>query len=70
MLATLGPHHLNYQESLSTLQFARRCKQVHLMPVQNSQIHLLGQADSDLSIVEQELRERIYQLELELAERD
>lgn len=41
LLATLGPHHRNYQESLSTLQFAKRCKSVTLSPVQNSQLQLV-----------------------------
>ena len=39
LMATLGPHHRNFQESLSTLQFAQRCKQVTLNPIQNSQVN-------------------------------
>jgi len=44
-MATLGPHHLNFQESLSTLQFAKRCKQVILNPIQNSHLNVTEMAD-------------------------
>lgn len=56
VLATLGPSVRNYQESLSTLQFAARCKEIQLTPLNHASII---QDDEEVSA----LKERIIELE-------
>ena len=63
-MATLGPHHRNFQESLSTLQFAKRCKAVTVSPIMNSQLNITDGLDNPALA-----RERIAQLQLELQDR-
>lgn len=64
-MATLGPHHRNYQESLSTLQFAKRCKLVVLNPVLNSQVNINDELENPAIA-----RERVNQLEQCLMEKE
>jgi hypothetical protein len=60
-MATLGPHHRNFQESLSTLQFAKRCKAVTLSPIMNSQLNITDGLENPIAA-----REKIAQLQQEL----
>ena len=59
VLATLGPSNKNYQESLSTLQFASRCKEVVLQPLLNANI-----IEDDEEVAS--LKEKLMEMQMEL----
>eukprot|EP00347_Sterkiella_histriomuscorum_P006853 403351186 len=62
VLATLGPSAKNYQESLSTLQFAQRCKEIILTPL----VHTSTNQDQDNEQLQQiiiELKEKILEMQ-------
>jgi hypothetical protein len=56
VLATIGPSDKSFQESLSTLQFAARCKEIQLTPINHASII---EDDEEVS----QLKERIMQME-------
>lgn len=58
VLATVGPSLRNFQESLSTLQFAARCKEIQLTPLSHASV---TQDDEQVSA----LKEQIMDLQSE-----
>jgi len=59
LLATMGPSIRNYQESLSTLQFSQRCKDIVLTPMSHTTV---TQDDDEVS----GLKEKIMEMQMEL----
>ena len=63
VLATIGPSGKSFQESLSTLQFAARCKEIQLTPINHASII---EDDEEVS----QLKERIMQMESDYRDRE
>jgi len=63
VLATMGPSSKSFQESLSTLQFAARCKDIQLTPINHASII---EDDEEVSL----LKERIMHMEADYQGRE
>ena len=63
VLATIGPSDKSFQESLSTLQFAARCKEIQLTPINHASII---EDDEEVS----QLKERIMQIESDYRDKE
>lgn len=62
LIATIGPAPSNYNETLSTLQFASRCMSVKSTPVQHEEIdfaEMCAKLQEQLSIMEGEMSRRL-----------
>jgi DNA-directed RNA polymerase beta' subunit len=66
VLATLGPGSRNFQESLSTLQFAGRCKDIQLTPVSHASVVVDDEEVSALKELVEEVTRRGEEREAEL----